>query len=573
LKLSADDETTTSIAIMDYPHILIIRQKINSSRDPIVMPLPFQFDIPGAQLSVSLEAGETTIFVGANGSGKTRLAATLERVAGIGAHRISAHRALTLNPNIPKISQEDSRQVLRTGYNGQRLQENQIAGVRDGNRWGSKSATHLLNDFDALLQWLFAEQNNIALETHNKAHEGKRNELKRLKTVWERVLPTKRLFPRGDTIEVGSAENPGIPLYSAAEMSDGERAVFYMIGQVLFTDPESILIFDEPELHVHRSILGRLWDELEGERPDCSFVLITHDLEFAASRPARKYVLESFLPPDSWKVQAVPEDTGFSEQLTAMILGSRRPILFVEGDGNSIDLAIYRACFPDMTVVARGSCERVIQSVKIMRANDNLTRVTCAGMVDADSRNASDVAHLEGMGVYVLPVSEIENLLALPAIASVILDYDLHEDSEKQARLGRLKQTLFADAASPDTQTTIALDHCRRRIDRALKIVSFTDEPDEAALQAELTRQVNEIDVAVIGTEIRKSIADAIAADDLPALLKVYDRKEFLLASLSALKGVKKNAFVSWVGRAIKAAKQPQLRKAIGKVLPTPVAR
>ena len=249
------------------------------------MSLPFRFDVPGAQLSVQLEAGETTIFVGANGSGKTRLAAKLEELAGTSAHRIAAHRALTLDPGVPKISQEDSRQTLRSGYQvrGQRFQDALIPNLRLQNRWGAKSATHLLNDFDALVQWLFAEQSNIALETHNLAHEDKLGELKltafqRLKAIWERVLPTKRLLPRGDTIEVCSAEDPDILPYSAAEMSDGERAVFYMIGQVLFTDPASILIFDEPELHVHRSILGRLWDELEGERPDCAFVLITHDL-------------------------------------------------------------------------------------------------------------------------------------------------------------------------------------------------------------------------------------------------------------------------------------------------------
>lgn len=544
------------------------------------MPLPFQFDIPGAELSVSLESSETTIFVGADGSGKTRLAATLEQVAGTSAHRIAAHRALTLDPSIPKIGQENSRQALRTGYTntGHRLEENQIVGVRESNRWGSKSATHLLNDFDALVQWLFAEQSNVALETHNQAHGGKLDRLKltafqRLKVVWERVLPTKRLFPRGDTIEVGVAEDPNMPLYSAAEMSDGERAVFYIIGQVLFADTDSILIFDEPELHIHRSILGRLWDELEGERPDCAFVLITHDLEFAASRPARKYVLESFSPPASWKVQAMPENTGFSEQLTTMILGSRRPILFVEGNGDSMDLAIYRACFPSMTVVARGSCERVIQSVKAMRANMDLTRVTCAGIVDADSRDAADVAHLAGMGVYVLPVSEIENLFALPNIASVILDYDLHQEAEKLTRLARLKTALFAEAARPEIQTTIALDHCRRRIDRALKIVSFANEPDEGALQAELTLQVSKIDVASIGAKVRKSITDAIDADDLPALLKVFDRKELVIASLAAMKGVKKDAFISWVGRAMKAAERPELSIAIGKELPTPVAR
>lgn len=544
------------------------------------MTLPFKFDIPGAQLSVMLEAGETTIFVGANGSGKTRLAAYLEELAGAGAHRISAHRALTLNPGIPKISQEDSRLALRTGlfHVGQHIEESQIAIHRSGNRWKSKSATHLLDDFDALLQWLFAQQNNIALETHRQVHEGtqgipKLTAFQRLKAVWERVLPTKILYPRGDNVEVGSAEDHNSPIYSAADMSDGERAVFYMIGQVLFTDLNSIIIFDEPELHVHRSILSRLWDELEGERPDCAFVLITHDLEFAASRPARKFVLEKFTPPSSWTVQAVPEGTGFSEQLTTMILGSRRPILFVEGDGESIDLAIYRACFPSMTVVPRGSCERVIQSVKLMRANRDLTRVTCAGMVDADSRDGHDIEYLTGMGIGVLPVSEIENLLALPAVAGVILDYDLHDEPEKEARLAQLKAALITDAMKFETQTAIALDHCRRRIDRALKIVSFADEPDETALQAELTRKVGTIDVASIGAEIRKSIADAIVADDLPALLKVYDRKNFVLASLSTMKGVRKDAFVGWMVRAIRSSERPELRDAIAKELSTPVAR
>ncbi len=544
------------------------------------MPLPFEFAVPGSPVSITLAAGETTIFVGANGSGKTRLAAALEELGGAEAHRIAAHRALTLDPGVPKISQRDSRQLLRTGISArdQILDEAQIEPYRRHNRWKSKAAIQLLNDFEPLLQWLFAEQSNVALETHDHAHQGRTDAPKltafqRLKAVWERVLPARRLYPRGDTVEVGLADDADAPLYSAADMSDGERAVFYMIGQVLFASTGSILIFDEPELHVHRSILARLWDELEGERPDCAFVLITHDLEFAASRPATKYVLESFRPPEAWTVKAVPRDTGFGEELTAMILGSRRPILFVEGDGGSMDLAIYRACFPDMTVVSRGSCERVIQSVRTMRANKDLTLITCAGIVDADSRDAADVARLRTLGIQVLPVSEIENLLALPAVASVILDYDLHEDDEKQARIDRLQASLFADAGRPATQTAIALEHCRRRIDRALKIVSFGDEPDEIALQSELTRQVQLIDVAAIGDEVRRAIADAIAARDLPALLKVYDCKDKVLACLAAMKGMKKDAFVGWVGRAMKGAKSPELRDAVRAVLPFPVAR
>ena len=74
-------------------------------------------------------------------------------------------------------------------------------------------------------------------------------------------------------------------------MSDGERAIFYLIGQTLLADENILLIIDEPELHVHRSIMSKLWDELEAIRADCALVFITHDLEFAASRAAQKFVI------------------------------------------------------------------------------------------------------------------------------------------------------------------------------------------------------------------------------------------------------------------------------------------
>lgn len=55
-----------------------------------------------SNLELTLKAGKTTIIIGANGSGKTRLAVYLEEQLGEKAHRIAAHRALSLNPNIEK---------------------------------------------------------------------------------------------------------------------------------------------------------------------------------------------------------------------------------------------------------------------------------------------------------------------------------------------------------------------------------------------------------------------------------------------------------------------------------------
>ena len=332
--------------------------------------MAFQFEIPTVVggLTMSAEPGTSVIFVGANGGGKTRLAVHIEKVLGLKGHRISAHRALSLNLDIPKISEKNALSGLRTGHAG----ENTSVDHRPSHRWRGKEATYLLNDFDYLVQALFGDQGNKSLETHQKARRGdlakpQPTKFERLAEIWERLLPHRKLHISGDNIQVAVAGSDA--QYSASDMSDGERAIFYMIGQTLLADSDSAVIIDEPELHVHRSIMAKLWDELEAARQDCAFVFITHDLEFAASRAAQKFVILDFEPTPRWKIEAVPEGTGFSEELTTLILGSRRPVLFVEGTETSLDCAIYRCCFPDWTVIGRGSCEEVIHSVNTMRKN------------------------------------------------------------------------------------------------------------------------------------------------------------------------------------------------------------
>ena len=543
------------------------------------MSLPRTLSVPPQDFQLTLAAGQTTIIVGANGSGKTRLAVGIEQQLGADAHRIAAHRALALDPGVPKISQKASEFMLRTGLNRLQPEESwqNIPSWRIGNRWGGKAATSLLRDFDPLVQALFAEQSNIALETHNAAHDGsldrpKLSKFQRLKAIWERILPTRRLIVTGDDIQAAAIEADETP-YSAAELSDGERAVFYIIAQALFAVDGGVLIFDEPELHMHRAVLSRLWDELEAARSDCAFVLITHDLDFAASRSGEKLVLRAYSGLDQWDVEQVPDDTPFDEQLTTLILGSRRPVLFVEGEGGSLDLAVYRACYPNFTILPRGGCEQVIHAVRTMRANAALTRVTCAGIVDADSRSPDDVERLNWMGILVLPVAEIENVFALPAVATAILQEDSHDAAEQSARLARLSDQLFAEAAKPDVQTDVVLRACRRRIDRVLKQVDLSDVADEHALEVSLQARVAEIGVTSLAAEIRTSLQSAIAARDLPALLAIYDGKERVLAeAASALRNNRFDVFVGWLPRVMKDPEKPRLRDAIAALLPQPQA-
>lgn len=103
------------------------------------------------------------------------------------------------------------------------------------------------------------------------------------------------------------------------------------------------MVIDEPELHLHQAIQASLWDQIEATRRDCVFVYITHDLAFAASRVTAKIWVRSYDRHKSLGLARSPADRRFSESMVLQILGSRRPILFVEGDRTSLDMALYRA--------------------------------------------------------------------------------------------------------------------------------------------------------------------------------------------------------------------------------------
>ena len=49
-------------------------------------------------------------------------------------------------------------------------------------------------------------------------------------------------------------------------MSDGERVIFYVVGRVMLAKESSLIIVDEPEMHLHKAILNKLWDILEEKR-------------------------------------------------------------------------------------------------------------------------------------------------------------------------------------------------------------------------------------------------------------------------------------------------------------------
>jgi energy-coupling factor transporter ATP-binding protein EcfA2 len=525
-------------------------------------------------ISIEITGGGSVVFIGANGAGKTRLGVFIDRTLSasqVEVHRIAAHRSLLLNPNVVPPSFEVATKRLRFGTDQGNFQN------KDGFRWQNKPETTLLNDFDHLLSALYAENNDVSVSYRQSqiqapsAERPPKAKLDKLKEIWETILPHRELVVIAGNIKT---RTPGSQSqeYAASEMSDGERVIFYLIGQSLLAQPSTLLIFDEPELHINKSVLSRLWDAIESARPDCAFIYITHDVEFASSRhAATKYAVRSYqkIPNEAWDIEAVPENAGIPDDVVATIIGSRRPVLFVEGDGGSLDSSLYRRVFDGFTVIAVGSCEHVIHTVASFGARPELHHVGCAGLVDADGRTDEEAVQLAQNGIYRLPVSEVENLLLLPSVFLALAKELRFEEREAQAKLCALRSFVFDQANRQIDQ--ICLRYTRRRVDAEMKKIGLSS-TEISALDSELKAAASRVDAYAIFSDIKSRIAEAIADQDYEKVLLHYDNKG-LLSEVARQFSYQQKALEQFIGRILRSDEPSELHAALAAHLPTVVPR
>ncbi len=224
--------------------------------------------------------------------------------------------------------------------------------------------------------------------------------------------------------------------YSIAQMSDGERNAVILAANVLTVDPGIVLLIDEPERHLHRSIIEPFLSALFAQRPDCAFVVSTHDTALPMASPEASVIIVRSCrwegeTSSSWDASFLQNDTGLPEDLKQTILGARSQILFVEGEAGSLDVQLYSRLFPDTSVVPIGGCEDVIKAVHGLRGTSDAHRVEAFGLIDRDNREDDEVHRLAEQNVYALNVYSVEALYycfdAIQAVAqkrAELLDFD-----------------------------------------------------------------------------------------------------------------------------------------------------
>ena len=215
--------------------------------------------------------------------------------------------------------------------------------------------------------------------------------------------------------------------YSVAELSDGERNAFLIAADVLTTKPGTLILIDEPERHLHRSIISPLLKLLFDRRNDCAFIVSTHELMLPLDTPkASTLLVRSCEYQDqnvrAWTADLLAPGAAIDDDLKGDILGSRRKMIFVEGTAQSLDAPLYSLLFPQVSVVPKEGCRDVEHAVRGLRGAGDVHWVSAWGIVDNDQRSAEDVARLKDAGVWALSHYSVESLYYHPKIIARVAE-------------------------------------------------------------------------------------------------------------------------------------------------------
>ena len=505
----------------------------------------------GQPISLPDDVGQLTV-IGANGSGKTRFTEYLALQLDSKAYRLSALEALSEGAQFHPV-EENSIDALYQDH------------MATGNFLHAEERT----TFERLMVMLLNEEisNLVEYKMALATNRDKKLEESKLDVVikhWQSLFPDNHVMREGGTLlfsRKGDSE-----VYRQGRLSHGEKATLYYIGAVLYAPENAVVFVDNPGMFLHNSILGRFWNTIESLRPDCRFVYTTHDVDFAASRAENAIVWVRSYNPDTmeWDYDILPSDTGLSEDVYMALVGSRRPVLFIEGDAtHSIDAKLYPLVFKDFSVKSLGSCNKVIEATRAFNDLKAFHHLESFGIVDRDRRDEQEVDYLRRKHIFVPDVAEIENILMLEDVVKAVAEFH-HRDPEKvfhavkSSVIGMFKHDLRQQA----------LLHTRHRVKRTMEYRVDGRFNNINALEDHINKLVSDINPRGMYESLCRGFSQIVGLNDYAEILKVYNQKSMVpgsnIGQMLGLKG-NKEAYVQAVLTVLKTEtpQSTKIRKAI----------
>ena len=488
------------------------------------MTKQFQFKIPsalGEPIVLCLSVGDVLYVLGANGTGKSSLISRLYAQSQANAKRISAHRQTWFESNALDMTPRN-RQDFDANARSQDAQP--YSRYREWNPAGrANMAIFDLIDADTMQERKIAglvRAGSIGVaqrEAESPSPIQMINELMRLSN-----LPIEIRVEEGQKIVARKNAGTG---YSVAELSDGERNAFLIAAEVLTAKPGTLILIDEPERHLHRSIISPLLKLLFDRRNDCTFIVSTHELLLPLDTPKASTLLVRSCEYENQQVRAWTADllapsAVVDEDLKGDILGSRRRMLFVEGTTQSLDAPLYSLLFPGVSVVPKDACRDVEYAVRGLRSVRDIHWVSTWGVVDNDQRSPEDVTRLREAGVWALTHYSVESFYYHPKIIARI--------AKRQAGVTGGDATMLAQTA---IASAIAAAKAQRNhlvgsaVLRSARNKVLEGLPSRKDVLTGTTLLV-EVDVAVLRAAEEKRFDAMIATVDWDGLLTRYPLRE-----------------------------------------------
>ena len=426
--------------------------------------------ISGDPIELSVNNGDQLFIVGPNGSGKSALIQHFVSHTGTDKiKRITAQRQTSLISGTIGFTP-----AQRKGFYRDYLSYNRKDTSRYLDQYSSKEQSAILYDLDHKYNTINEDiANNVGKQDFAKAAEIRRefpSPFYQINKLLDHVKLSVRLERAEDRSII--AKHLQGQSFDIPKMSDGERSAIIIAAHVITAERGTVLLIDEPEKHLHRSIVQPFLSALFNLRPDCTFIISTHEIALPiANTEAQVLILRSCQWEGdecvAWDAKVIEPNSQLPDEIKRAILGSRKRMLFVEGDSNkSLDFSLYKIIFPDISVHPWGSCTEVEGVVKELRKLRVEHDIKAFGLIDRDDR-LNDIEELSKIGVFALEVYSVESLYyCREAIASVAHQQANSTGANANELIESVTQNTFEILK---TNTKIAKEMAARRCERQVR--------------------------------------------------------------------------------------------------------
>ena len=406
----------------------------NNLRLEMTFDLNFPSNNPEtSQLKLGL--GEVLFVLGANGTGKSGLMQKFLQQNQGSSKKISAHRQTWMYTDTLDMTPANKVQTEQTLKSQDLLPHSRYKDDYASQR--TSITIYELIDAENVRARKIAEA--FDNEDINRAIEAAKAESPLAiinDLIQQSNIPIRITIHENDRL---MASKDGGGKYGVAQLSDGERNALLIAGDVLTAPEGTLIIIDEPERHLHRSIISPLLSRLFEQRRDCSFVISTHDYNLPLENPHARILLLrscSFSGQDaqSWEADELKTDAEIDDVLKKDLLGARRKILFVEGTDDSLDKSLYSLIFPMVSVIPKGNCREVERAVVGVRECERLHWLQVWGIADGDGWDEQHLEAKREKGIYLVPYYSVEAIYFHPEIIKLIAGRqasNLGDSSEK----------------------------------------------------------------------------------------------------------------------------------------------